>query len=338
MAARPTRVVNIAESDPEWRWIAHALPDDGSIAWRFASAWKRPIESRMPGPHWGRIRAAIEGRRAVASGWADMVVSHGPYTSFYAAAAQASQRRRVPHLAMSFNFTDIPGGARFAMMKRGFKGIDRFTIFSRMERKLYADLFDIDPERFDFVPWGVAAPISQPLPKRKDGRYFVAVGGEARDYATLVEAARLAPAVQFVFIVRPWSLEGLSVPDNVEVHVVLPWAETWSHVWHAEAALLPLRSARTPNGHVTIVGGMHLDKAHVVTDSIGIRDYASEETALLVPAQDPAAFARAVERMMDEPALAPRLGAAAGRFARENCTEAVTARYFREFLAAHPVG
>jgi glycosyltransferase involved in cell wall biosynthesis len=171
------------------------------------------------------------------------------------------------------------------------------------------------------------------LPRRIAKPYFVAMGGEARDYATLLAAAKMMPSVRFLAIVRPWSLTGLEVPDNVSVLINAPWEEAWSYVWHSEAALLPLRSARTPNGHVTIVGGMHIGKAHIVTRSTGVSDYAIDgETALLVDERSPEAFKGAIERMIDEPGLAERLGIAARAFARTYCCERVTADYFRDYL------
>lgn len=328
------RVANIAEAPPEWRWIAPAFPNDRpDVDWRFFNGVKRPGLESLPGLHWGRIRAAIQMRNSIAGGWGDQIVSHGPYTSFYASALLSSQRRRLPHLAMSFNFTDLPPPRRFAMMKRGFRNIDKFIIYSRMEQDLYSDLFDIPVDKFQFLHWAVKPPLLSPLPRTIPERYFVTMGGEARDYDTLLAAARLLPHIKFVFIVRPWSLIGKDMPHNVEVFVNLPWEEAWSYVWHAEAALLPLRSSRTPNGHVTIVGGMHIGKAHIATRSIGISDYAKDgETALLVDERSPEAFVTAIERMMDEPDLAPRLGSSARDFAQRYCTEQVTAEYFRDYL------
>jgi glycosyltransferase involved in cell wall biosynthesis len=242
-------------------------------------------------------------------------------------------KRDVPHLAFAFNFTDIPEGYRLDAMRRTFPRIDRFTVYSRMERELYAETFGIPIERLIFMRWGVAPPIVTPKPRRIPAAYVVSLGGEARDYATLLEAARLVPKIRFLLIVRPHSLEGLDVPENVEVHVNMPWNEAWSLVWHAEAALVPLRSARTPNGHVTIVGGMHIGKAQVITHSAGIRDYAEHErTALLVPPHDPVAFSRAVERLMDDAPLRERIGRAAQSFAAEHCNESVTIEMFRQQL------
>jgi glycosyltransferase involved in cell wall biosynthesis len=329
----PVRVASCHDLEPGWPWIAglyHGAPD---IEWRSVSTRRSPFLARLPGPHLGRIRAALEVRRILSRRQTDLLVSHGPYTSYYIEALGRRGMRDVPHLAFAFNFTDIPQGYRLETMRRTFANIDRFTVYSQMERELYADTFAIPIDRFIFNRWGVGSPLPVPGPRTLAGPYIAAIGGEARDYATLCEAAKRLPDVRFVLVVRPHSLDGFEVPANVEIRVNLPWNDAWSVVWHADAALVPLRSSRTPNGHVTIVGGMHLGKAQVITDSAGIRDYAeNEKTALLVPAQDPAAFAEAVERLLDDPPLRERLGRAAQAFAAEYCNETVTVETFRSQL------
>jgi glycosyltransferase involved in cell wall biosynthesis len=327
------RVTSCHDQGPGWPWIAGLYHGEPQVEWRSISTRRSSLVARLPGPHLGRIRAALEIRRILARGQTDLLVSHGPYTSYYVEALGRRGRRDVPHLAFAFNFTDIPRGYRLDAMRRAFAHTERFTVYSNMERELYAETFDIPIERLIFSRWGVGSPLPVPGPRRIAGSYVAAIGGEARDYATLCEAARRLPKVRFVLVVRPHSLEGLDVPDNVAIHINLPWNDAWSLIRYAEAALVPLRSAQTPNGHVTIVGGMHLGKAQVITDSVGIRDYAeNEKTALLVPAKDPAAFAHAVERLIGDPALRGQLGRAAQGFAAEHCNEAVTVEMFRSQL------
>lgn len=330
--ARVVRVTSCHDLGPGWPWIAGLYHGEPEIEWRSVSTRRSPLLARLPGPHLGRIRAALQVRRILARRQTDMLVSHGPYTSCYVEAL-GMRTRDVPHLAFAFNFTDIPTGYRLEAMRRAFARIDRFTVYSRMERELYAETFGVPIDRFVFSRWGVGSPLPIPGARTIKGPYVAAIGGEARDYATLCRAARRLPGVRFVLVVRPHSLDGFDVPGNVEVHVNLPWKDAWSLVWHAEAALVPLRSAQTPNGHVTIVGGMHLGKAQVITDSAGIRDYAENgRTALLVPPADPAALAHAIERLLDERALRERLGQAARSFAAEYCNEAVTVETFRQQL------
>jgi glycosyltransferase involved in cell wall biosynthesis len=241
--------------------------------------------------------------------------------------------RTTPHLAFSFNFTDFPTGFRFPEMRRAFSNIDRFVVFSTMERQLYSERFGIPIERFTFVPWGVSAPIEAPVGRKVDYPYVAAVGGEARDYRTLCEAARLLPHVRFIIVVRPNSLKGIDVPENVAVHVNLPFHETWSIVWHAELAVIPLRSQRSPNGLVTLVGGMHLGKAQVVTGSAGLHDYLEDgKNVRVVPPHDPRAFADAITELLDDSALREKLGTNARAFAAEHCSENVTVEAFRRLV------
>jgi len=262
-----------------------------------------------------------------------MLVSHGPYTSYYIESVGRGARREVPHLAFAFNFTDIPQGQRLRAMQRAFRSIDRMVVYSQMERSLYSERFGVPIDRFSFMRWGVGPPIARPGARTIGMPYVAALGGEARDFATLCEAARRLPHIAFVLIVRPSSLEGVAVPDNVTVHVNLPFADAWSLVWHAAAALIPLRSEQTPNGLVTLVGGMHLGKAQVVTASAGLSDYVEDgKTALLVPARDSGAFAAAIERLIDDPTLRAGIGERARAFADAHCSETVTVEGFRELV------
>ena len=325
------RVLNCDDSGPGGHWLDGIYNRTPTITWEHVSTWRGPLLRRLPvRPHPGRVRAGLVTRARLARKRIDLVVSHGPRTSYY---LEQLANPTPPHLAWSFNFTDLPSGYQLNAMRRVFARIERFIVFSRFECARYAQLFDIPVERFQFIHWGVNPPIDQPEPRVIAAPYVAALGGEARDYATLCEAAQLLPQVRFVAVVRPHNLVGLRIPDNLTIFTNLPFAQAWSIVWHAAMAVVPLRSAETPNGHVTLVGGMHLGKAQIVTDSAGVRDYLQqEENALLVPPQDPGAIARAIERLIDEPALAERMGAAAQMFAHSHCSEQATIDAFREQL------
>ena len=336
----PLRVVNCHDFESGWSWIAPIYSPPPEIEWRSVDTQRSRLLRRLPGPHWGRVRAGLKVRALIARNQADLLVSHGPYTSYYVEELGRAGRRDVPHLAFAFNFTDVPEGYRLRAMQRAFRSIDRLVVYSEMERGLYSERFGVPIERFTFMRWGVAPPVAAPRARTIETPYLAALGGEARDFATLCEAARHLPSVRFVLIVRPTSLQGIAVPDNVTVHVNLPFADAWSLVWHAEAALIPLRSAQTPNGLVTLVGGMHLGKAQIVTDSVGLSDYVEDgKSALLVPARDPVAFAAAIERLVDDPGLRMSIGERAKAFADEHCSERVTVEAFRklavELTGAH---
>ena len=330
---RPLRVINCHDFERGWSWIAPIYDRTPEIEWQSVDTLRPQWLRKVPGPHLGRLRAGLEVRAILARGGADMLVSHGPYTSYYIESVGRGARREVPHLAFAFNFTDIPQGQRLRAMQRAFRSIDRMVVYSQMERSLYSERFGVPIDRFSFMRWGVGPPIARPGARTIGMPYVAALGGEARDFATLCEAARRLPHIAFVLIVRPSSLEGVAVPDNVTVHVNLPFADAWSLVWHAAAALIPLRSEQTPNGLVTLVGGMHLGKAQVVTASAGLSDYVEDgKTALLVPARDSGAFAAAIERLIDDPTLRAGIGERARAFTDAHCSETVTVEGFRELV------
>jgi glycosyltransferase involved in cell wall biosynthesis len=325
------RVVSCHDGDANWPWIAPLYRGEPKIEWTSISTVRRSRAEHLPGLHFGRVRAAFEVRKLLRDGKAELIVSHGPYTSHYIEAiGRPRGHRHVPHLAFAFNFTDLPDGWRLSAMRRTFGRTDILVTSSEFERNLYAEYFGIPTDRFTFLRWGVAPPIIKPDNRSITGPYVVALGGEARDYKTLCEAAHEIPEVRFVLIIRPHSLADIEVPDNVTVHVNASWQTSWSLVWHAELALLPLRSDRSPNGLVTLVGAMHLGKAQVVTNSVALHDYVEDgQNARLVPANDPRAFAQVISQLLANDAERERLGANARAFARGYCSESATVEGFR---------
>ena len=82
-------------------------------------------------------------------------------------------------------------------------------------------------------------------PNKSDAALFVtadyisAIGGEGRDYATLVEASRRMPNYRFVIIAREKSLLNLVVPDNVTSYTNLALSKTMNVLQNAKIAVVP---------------------------------------------------------------------------------------------------
>ena len=335
MTKPPIRIANISDNpDPDWAWIRDLIPRDFEVAGRQLAWTSFSMAAETGSKAIGRLRSVRELARAAGHKPFDLIVSHGPWATAWTEWI-APQKHRAKHLAFSFNFTDLPTGPRKWLMGCGFRRVDAFAVFTEAEQGLYANHFKIDRSKFLRAPWGVAPPLSAVQPRAIEGDYFAALGGEARDYAVLCEAARALPNIRFVAIVRPHNFEGLNPPENLEVRINLPFEEAWGIVQHARAALIPLRSRETPCGLVTLVGGMHLGKAQIVTDAAGAADYLKDgETGLLVPAGDAGALAAAIERLAKDKALAARLGEAAKAHAQAHCSEADTVRFFEGVLSS----
>jgi glycosyltransferase involved in cell wall biosynthesis len=240
------------------------------------------------------------------------------------------------HLAFSFNYTTLPGGLARSLTARALRRVERFVVFSTLERGLYADYFDLPAERFDMLYWGVRAPqIDLRDPREEQGDYICALGSQARDYATLVSAMRRLPALRLVIVAAPGNMAGIALPSNVTVRTNIALGQAMNILAHSRCMALPLNGSTVPCGHVTIVSAMHLGRPVIATESAGLTDYILPGvTATTCPAHDVAAWVDALSCAHDDPATAGRLGLAGQRFAREHCTEARVVDYFRAFLRA----
>lgn len=107
------------------------------------------------------------------------------------------------------------------------------------------------------------------------------------------------------------------------------------YIAHLDALLMPSLHEGLP---YTLLEAMSLGKPVLASAVGGLAEVLRDnETGLLFPPRDPAAIARACRRLVEEPDLGPRLGAAAARVQRERYTlDAMLDRYveiYREAIA-----
>jgi glycosyltransferase involved in cell wall biosynthesis len=266
---------------------------------------------------------------------ASVIVAHGPTLAAWCCIfASILSCRGVAIFAHSFNFTTLPGAFKKLIFSMVLGRTERFTVFSKMERALYASAFKIDIGKIDFVHWGVNPPKVDCEPI-EDGDYVASIGGNARDYGTLMRAARLMPGTKFVVVARPESLIGLNIPENVAVHQDLPLKATMNILGHSKVMALPLVGSEVPCGHVTLVAAMHLGRPVVVTDSTGVADYIENGvTGLTVKMGSPIELKRATEELFRNESLSRILAENGERFAALHCSEQAIAQHFSAWLAS----
>lgn len=337
MSDAPTHFLNTSDLlGPEWRFLAeHSRRPD--ITWATVSGSPQTaLEARIRRPNLARWRAGWQAATLARQRPGAILVSHLPRMS----AVQNLWRRAlcptVPQIAFAFNFTDLPQGWQRGYFRRALAGVAEFVVFSRFEQALYAELFDLAPERLHFIPWAMSPPetaATSPLPADLRARgYFCAVGGEGRDYRILAGLMAQRPSDRLVIVARPHSVAGIAFPDNVTLYQNLPLPQTWRLAVESRAMILPLRDARTACGHITIVGAQQLGIPLIASRSQGIADYVQDGvTAALFDPGDGAGLARAVEAWHDDPARFARLAETA-RAAAE--TRSDLARWVAHFEAA----
>jgi glycosyltransferase involved in cell wall biosynthesis len=334
-----TRIVVFSDScSPRWRWIENRLSGH-DLEFEFVrcvpNAFSRPFNTSHLT---GSIRAILLARRVGAGA----VVAHGPTIAAWYGFLARILRVRIPLLAHTFNFISLPSAAKRRVLSFAFRlaNIRRFVVYSTAERELYANAFGIPPGRFDILLWGTNPPtISTPGTPAEAGDYACAIGGNARDYRTLFEAARRLPHIRFVVVMRPENLRGLEVPSNVVARMNIPFEVAMNILFYSKFMVLPLVDSEVPCGHVTIVCAMHLSKAYVITDSAGVRDYAKDQiNSLTVKHGSADELATAVVRLWNDPELCARLGENGQRFAAAECTEEHIAQHLSGWLQEHPLG
>ena len=286
---RDRRAVNVAEFSGKVDGFVPFPP--GYKVTEISAQPQNALERLATRPKLSRLRAAWQAVRAADGG---PIVSHLPRTTLAVALAQRLLRSKSRHLAFAFNFTALPTGRLAAKAWRSLDAVDRFVVFSNFERQFYAERLNIPSEKLKFTLWTqeppTISPEPAPLPK---GMYVSSVGGEGRDYETLIAAARLLPHVQFIFVTRPYnSTEAL--PPNVLHFTNLPGDRTWRIVADSLATVVPLLTTETCCGHITIVGSELLGVPVISTHSAATTDY-TDDVALCAPG-DSAALAQLIER------------------------------------------
>lgn len=260
----------------------------------------------------------------------DAILSFMPVAASWVELFRGGQA--VRHDCFAFNVTEVPRGLRLGLMRRAFRQLGQGFVLTEMERPLYEQVFGVPRDRLSVVPWGVARP--EPSRWRPlEGPYVAALGGEARDYPTLFEAARLLTERRFVVVARPHSVAGSEPPANVTLLTNLPFGDAWGVVAGADFHVLPLVSSDTPCGIVTAVGAMHLGKAQVVTASGGVLEYAEDGLAAIgVPPGSPEALAAAIRQLDADPGYTAQLGAHAADIAARRFSEETTIRFAEHYL------
>lgn len=297
----PVKLINTTDLiAPGWRFVEAEYTGPDAV-WEFHHGLPRnPLERLVRRPNLARYRAARQAAASAARAESALLISHLPRMA--AATNRARSRRcpEVPHLAFSFNFTDLPKGADRERLARNLDGIDEFITFSEYEREVYAELFNQPVARFVHLPWAMDPPEPGPVnPVPFEGPYICAIGGEGRDYALLAKAMRALPETRLAIVARPHSIAGLEMPDNVATFTNLPLDQTWRLASDSSGIAIPLRDANTACGHITLVGAQLLSIPMVITRSTGVADYVDDATALMVPPQDLDAMVAALGEIAD---------------------------------------
>ena len=177
------------------------------------------------------------------------------------------------------------------------------------------------------------------------GRYDVTKGGD-----TVIEMFRRLAALEsdctLSFIGPDW---GIFLPDGkmqgIDAHIAtLPEGFRKRVTVLGQRSKAEIAALRQRHG-ITVIASRYETFGYVMAEAMAIGSpivctqvggpaeiLKHEETALLVPPEDPEALADACKRLIDDPALAIRLGHAAHDYATRHLSPAVVGRQMADFL------
>ena len=268
----------------------------------------------------------------VADGWPLLTTLHHPIT--------VDRQLALSHATNPWQrFTQRRWFGFLGMQLRVARALPAVVTVSQNSRLDIAAQMQVSPERMTVVPVGVDHTVFRPMDdvEPAPGRIMVTSSSDVpmKGLVPLLEAVaklRTERDVELIVIGRPneggrvdKAITRLGLTDAVRCVSGISDEALARLYGEAEVAVVP---SLYEGFSLPAVEAMACGVAVVATTGGALPEVvgAHEETGLLVPPDDPGALAQAIGRLMDEPALRARLGAAGRRRVMSRFTWQVTAR------------
>ena len=228
------------------------------------------------------------------------------------------------------------GTARRRLLRASLRSAAAVVCLGSSQRNQLLAQTGLVPDQVTTIRLGVDERFFAPQPPVEELEPFVlAVGKDlARDYATFAEALRPL-GLRAVIACLPRNVQHVRLPPRVEARFVDP-LELRQFYRRATCVVVPQRRpdyryGSEGGGLTALLEGMATARPVVATDRPIFRDYvADEESALLVPPEDPDRLRTAIARVVEDRQFAATL-AATGRARVE---QRFTTRHFAQALAS----
>jgi glycosyltransferase involved in cell wall biosynthesis len=194
--------------------------------------------------------------------------------------------------------------------------IDTFFVYSTWQKRFIEQRWHVAQEQVVFTPFMVDAEffsLKHVTPHRR--RMICAVGLEFRDYPTLIEAVRGLAVEVIIAAASPWSKREDStanqeLPPNVFVR---RYSQFELRQLYADSlfVVMPLYNVDFQAGVTAILEAMAMERALICSHTVGQTDVVvEEETGIYVVPGEPTLLRAAIQRLLDAPQEAERMGKA----------------------------
>jgi glycosyltransferase involved in cell wall biosynthesis len=242
---------------------------------------------------------------------------------YYAFLSKFFIRKTKPkHILLTFIYLERKGfvGSLHTFLYRNTvnsKLVKQIVCHSSLEKDYYIKMFG-NEEKFNFIPIGTR----EPLKNTDDVQFqdfFFAAGRSNRDYRTLIEAFRELDEKLIIACV-PQNVEGVKIPDNVEVLFNAYNDVYLNYLKNAKAIIIPIKDVNVSAGQLVLVETMRYGKAAIVTEGPCMLDYDGAENILFVGERNKDDIVQAVKKLAGNDDLVRKMGQKAGQFFNENYT------------------
>jgi len=241
----------------------------------------------------------------------DVVFSDGEHLGIPMALAMRTLRIKTPHLVIGHHLDTRAKRFVFRWMKPDLR-MDRILVHSANQLvPAHRDLAALQP-LLRVVPYGIDTDFWSPQPIPEQEALVVSAGREHRDYECLIQAC---PETAQLFIAdhSPHSPEARRRepemwPENVERRA-LGRLDLRRMYAQASMVVVPVIDTPFPFGITTVLEGMSMGKAVVVSDTEGLQGVIEDgRTGVVVSPGNVAALREAIEDLLADPAKRRRLG------------------------------
>lgn len=296
----------------------------------------------------GRLMGRVAGQNAVLA-WAcfrvrrryRVVFTDGEQVGLpYAVLCRLAGRGGARHIMI----VHIMSVAKKALLFRACRlrtMIDVMVVYATAQRRYLQHELHVPADQILLRPFMVDTAFFNPdaVPPSASRPTICSAGLEFRDYPTMIEAVRGLDVHVVLAAASPWSkrgdtTRGEDIPDNVEVRR-FGFVDLRQLYADSMFVVMPLQDVPFQAGVTTILEAMAMGRAVICSRTTGQTDVVVDgETGLYVTPGDAAELRAAITTLLDDPALARRMGAA-GRRRAEAHMDVVT--YARDLDAVvHP--
>jgi glycosyltransferase involved in cell wall biosynthesis len=200
-------------------------------------------------------------------------------------------------------------------LRRALAATELVMFFSANQRRIFEELYGLDPARLAAIPFGVDhrffAPSAPGAAAVEEKPLILAVGRDrSRDHDLLAAAVR-GTGMRVRLIGTPPST---GAPPEMELSDAVDHLAYRALLARAAVVVVPTHAPQYPGGQTVVLEAMSMGRAVVTTDSAAMRDYVTPGvTGELVARGDARELATALGALLADPDRRRRLGAAGRR-------------------------